>query len=345
MYNGHGDNMQTATIKDVAKHAGLSMATVSKYLNGIKVQDKNKAAIDAAISALGYSVNELARGLRTGLSNIIGVVIPELNSAFATAILSLVDDILFEQGYSIIVGDCRADIEREARTVQTLLTRQVDGIINMPSDIQGRHLLPAIERNIPIVLIDRTIPSASEYVNAVLVDNRAASEAATQLLIDAGHRDIGIIVGPQHVEPFQQRLQGYLQAMEKNNVPVRDEYIKMADRSITEKGYERAMELLQMKNRPTALFAANHYMTLGAVMALSDMRLAIPQDVALMAYDDLPATRVIKPKLTLVAQPLESIAREIADVMLQAIEAKRENKSPKAVVKVLRAEIRHGESI
>jgi len=336
--------MQTATIKDVAKHAGLSMATVSKYLNGIKIQDKNKAAIDAAISALGYSVNELARGLRTGQSNIIGVVIPELSSAFATAILSLVDDILFEQGYSLIVGDCRSDIEREARSVQTLLTRQVDGIINMPSDVQGRHLLPAIERNIPVVLIDRMIPNISDNVNAVLVDNLTASEEATQLLIDAGHRDIGIIIGPQHVEPFRQRLQGYIQAMEKNNIPVRDEYVKIASRSTSQKGYEMAMELLQ-KNRPTALFAANHYMTLGAVMALGDMRLTIPQDVALMAYDDLPATRVIKPKLTLVAQPLEAIARAIAEVMLQAIEAKRENKSPKAIVKLLRAEIQQGESV
>ena len=131
-----------ATIKDVARHSGLSMATVSKYLNGIKVKTANKIAIDAAISELGYSPNVLARGLRTGQSHTIGVVIPELTSIFPTTILSHAEDLLFEKGYSLIVSHCRSDIERESKAVQTLLTKQVDGIINMPSDISGRHLLP-----------------------------------------------------------------------------------------------------------------------------------------------------------------------------------------------------------
>jgi len=333
-----------ATIKDVAKHAGLSMATVSKYLNGIKVQERNKISIDTAIAELGYSVNELDRGLRTGQSNIIGVVIPELSGIFTTTILSYTDDILFERGYSLIVGDCRSKIEREARSLQVLLSRQVDGIINMPSDMNGKHLLPAIDKNIPVVLIERMISSLEGKVNAVLVDNVTASMQATQLLIDAGHIDIGIILGPQHIISFQQRFQGYKQAFEKNNIELKPELIRFSGRSNIQSGYLKTIELIN-ECKPTALFVTNHYMTLGVTMALGDMRMSIPQDISLVAYDDLPASRVIKPKLTLVAQPLEEIAHSIADIILAAIENKRENKSPEAVVKLLKAEIQIGDSV
>ena len=333
-----------ATIKDVAQRSGLSLATVSKYINGIPIKKQNEEKIEDAIRELGYVANEMARGLRTGQSNTIGVVIPELSSAFATAILSYVDDILFENGYSLIVGDCRSDKEREARTIQALLNRQVDGIINMPSDLEGKHLLPAVERNIPVVLIDRMVPTLAGSVNAVLVDNLTASKEATQLLIDAGHRDIAIVVGPQHVPPFWQRLQGYKQALKENNMPIRDSLIKIAVRSNTQMGYENTLALFA-NHRPTALFASNHYMTLGAVMALRDLRLEIPQDLSLMGYDDLPATRIIKPSLALVAQPLKAIAQNIAHITLAAIEGKRKNKTPEAVVKLLPAEVRGGESV
>ena len=333
-----------ATIKDVAKRSGLSMATVSKYLNGIKVKTANKLAIDAAISELGYSPNELARSLRTGKSRTIGVVIPELTSVFPTTILSYAEDILFDKGYSLIVSHCRSDIEREAKALQTLLTKQVDGIINMPSDISGNHLLPAIEKNIPVVLIDRIIPALSDKLNAVLVDSVSAAEDMTQLLIDAGHKDIGIILGPKHIVPFQNRYKGYLQALEKNNITPNPEFIRFASRSTIQRGYDKTIELLS-ESKPTALFATNHNMTLGAVMALNDLQLSVPKDIALAAFDDLPASRVVNPRLTLVAQPLEAIAQSIADIMLAAIEGKHENKSPEAVVKVLKAEIRQGESV
>ena len=333
-----------ATIKDVAKQCGLSMATVSKYLNGIKVKDANKQAIDAAISELGYSLNGLARGLRTGQSHIIGVVIPELSGVFVTTILGYAEDILFDKGYSLIVSDCRSDIEKEARALQILMTRQVDGIINMPSDMSGKHLLPAIEKNIPVVLIDRMIPALADKISAVLVDNFTAARDMTQLLIDAGHRDIGIILGPGHVATFQERLRGYKHALEINGLPLRDEFVRLARRSTTQHGYDKVMELFK-ETKPTALFMTNHYMTLGAAMAVNDLRLTVPQDIALVGYDDLPASRVIKPKLTLVAQPLETIAREMSDIMLAAIEAKREGRSHEAIVKVLKAEIRIGESV
>jgi len=333
-----------ATIKDVARHSGVSMATVSKYLNGIKVKEANRCAIDAAISELGYSPNVLARGLRTGQSHTIGVVIPELTSVFPTTILSHTEDILFDKGYSLVVSHCRSDIEREAKALQNLLTKQVDGIINMPSDISGKHLLPAVEKNIPVVLIDRIIPALADKLNAVLVDSVSAAEDMTQLLIDAGHKDIGILLGPEHIVPFQNRYKGYMQALEKNNIVPKAELICFAHRSTIQMGYDKTIELLS-KSKPTALFASNHNMTMGAVMALNDLRLSIPQDIALAAFDDLPASRVIKPKLTLVAQPHEAIAQSIADIMLTAIENKRDDISTDAVVKVHKAVIQMGASV
>ena len=328
-----------ATIKDIAKHSGLGLATVSRYINGGNVREHNKIAIEAAISEMGFSVNELARGLRTKKSRTIGVVIPELSDLFMTTILSHTEDILRNNGYSMIFVDCRSDEERERQAIHFVLSKKVDGIITMPIDQEGRHLLPAIKENIPIVLIDRVIDGLGESVHAVLIDNVAASEEATQLLIDAGHRDIGIIVGQEHVYTSRQRLRGYVQALNKHNIAVNKSYIQFSDYTAPG-GYACAMHLLT-HSMPTALFTTNYNTTLGAIMAINDMKLSIPNDIAVIGFDKMQIATVLRPKLTLVVQPLEKIAANAAHIMLQALE----NKLKEAVVKTLSTEIQYGESI
>jgi len=328
------------TIKDVAKRSGLGLATVSKYINGGNVREENKVAIEAAINDVGFEINTIARSLRSGRTQTIGVILPRIDEIFRTTILSHVEKVLRENGYSLIFVDCQADKELEHQAVQFLLSKQVDGIISIPFDNDGAYLLPAIEKNIPVVLIEYTIDGLKNKVNAVLVDNIKASEAATQLLIDAGHKEIGIILGTEHIAIEQERLFGYKQALEKNKIEFQERLVCFTDYTV-KNGYEKAKYLITTE-KPSALFAANYYMTMGAIMATYNMNLSIPKDISFVGFDRTPFTEIFSPKLTFVEQPLEELAVNAAEIMLNAL--KNENK-PAAITKTLLAHIQLGDSI
>lgn len=328
-----------ATIKDIAKRSGLGLATVSKYINGGNVREKNRVVIEKAIQETGFSVNELARSLRTNRSRTIGVVIPDLKNIFITTILSHVEGILRTNGYSTIVSHCQTDEERERQAVNFLLDKRVDGIINMPVNHDGSHLIPAIERNIPIVLLDRMVHGLQGKVNAVLVDNVKASEEATNTLIKAGHSQIGIILGPENIFTTQQRLLGYNHALIKNNIIPQERKKQFSDYTI-QGGYESAIHLFT-KEKPSALFVTNYEMTIGTIIAINDMHLSVPQDLALIGFDNMQLTNVINPKLTVVAQPLEEIASSAADILLNALKAD----TGEVVIKTLSTQIIMGESV
>lgn len=328
-----------ATIKDVAKQTGLGIATVSRYINGGNVREKNRIAIEAAIKKLDFSVNELARSLRTDRSRTIGAVIPELNNIFIATILSRVADIFSQYGYGLIINDCRTNPEREKDAILFLLDKQVDGIISMSTNQDGSHLETVIEKKLPVVLIDRMANKIQGKVSAVLVDNVKASEEAVQLLIDAGHSEVGIILGPTNIFTSQQRLLGYQQALVKNSLIPNDQLFCFSDYTI-KGGYESAKRLLS-EGRVTAIFVTNYEMTLGAMMAINDMHLDIPDDVAFIGFDNMQISQIIKPSLTMVAQPLDKIADCVAEIMLDALSGK--NASP--VIRTLSTEIQLGNSV
>ena len=328
-----------ATIKDVAKRSGLGLATVSKYINGGNVKEENKLAIENAISEVGFEVNEIARGLRTKRSRTIGVVIPELNNFFITTILSYINDILRSKGYSMIVSDCRSNTEFEKQAINVMLSKQVDGIINMPVSSSESHLVPAIESKIPIVLMDRLVNGFMDETNAVLVNNVKASTSATNLLIEAGHRDIGIILGPIDVFTSNTRLKGFKQALEERNIPFQERLVEYGNYT-TQGGYECTIKLIQ-NQQPTALFVTNYDMMIGSVLALNDMGLTIPKDISFVGFDNWELATVIKPKLTVVAQPLEEIAHTAAEILLNALDTGDMG----TTIKTLTTHIQLGESV
>jgi len=328
-----------ATIKDIAKHSGLGLATISKYLNGGNVREDNKIAIESAIKETGFVVNEMARGLRSGNSRTIGVVIPELSNIFVTTILTFAEAIFRDKGYSMIISDCRTDSERELQAVNFMLSKQVDGIINMPVNQDGKHLLSAVESGIPIVLIDRIIHELRNEVSAVLVDNARATDEATQILIDAGHKNIGIILGPEEIFTSQQRLLGYKQALIRNGIIPHDRFVHFSNYT-TQGGHDSTMCLLE-KEKPTALFATNYEMTLGVIIAINELNLSIPNDIALIGFDNMQLSKVVKPELTIVEQPLKEIAESCATMMLSTLE----KNSPKPENKILTTKIHLGGSV
>jgi DNA-binding LacI/PurR family transcriptional regulator len=311
-----------ATIKDVARHTGLSIATISKYLNGGNVRDENRERIAAAVAALGYKVNGMARGLKTSRTMTVGVLIPSLENIFCTSIVSGVENALQAHGYGTIICDYRQDPAEERRKLAFLAERQVDGILMMPLTGCPDLLNQVTTSGIPVVLIDRPVPEAG--CDTVLVDNLNAAYAAVEALLAEGHRRIGIIVGPEGIHTARERLGGYLRVLEDYGLESEPALIRRGAYT-TEGGYHETQALLSMDNPPTALFVTNYEMTLGAVMAMNERGIRMPEDLSFVGFDNQELIRVLQPAPSIVAQPIGEIAARTAQLLLRRMAGDRED--------------------
>jgi len=305
-----------ATIKDIANKTGLGLATISKYLNGGNVLEKNKIAIEKAIKELDYTVNEFARSLKTSKSKTVGVIIPELSNIFVTSIITVIEDILRNNGYSIIVTDCRTDESLERDVVNFMMSKRVDGIICMPVSKSGKFLKQATDAKIPIILIDRMLDDIDTDV--VMVDNISASERAISHLVENGHKEIGIVVGPNEIFTSQERLKGYKEALNRKKIKVNEDNIVFSNYTV-QGGYESLKQLVKKNKDMTAVFMTNYEMTLGAIIAINELGIKIPEDISFIGFDNLQLSRIVKPKLSIVDQPLEDIGKNAASLMLKRL--------------------------
>ena len=330
-----------ATMKDIARRTGLGLATISSYFNGGNVREKNRIKIEEAIEELHYEVNEVARGLKTNATKTIGVVIPELNNTFCAEIITGMEDVLRSHGYATIVCDCRTDKKLEQEAVEFLIRRRVDGIINMPVDEEGAHLRKFQKTGKPIVLIDRKIQGIN--CDSVLVDNEKAAEDAVRQFIKRGHRYIGIIGGPEGIFTAQERMAGYYRALEKAGIPVRESLICHGDYTI--QGGARSLEELVQKNpEMTAVFVTNYEMTMGAMIGVNELGIQIPEQLSMIGFDNLQFARACNPKLTIVSQPTDGIAREVARIMLEHLENGKQE-GEEFFTEKLQTEIIEGKSV
>ncbi len=307
-----------ATMKDIAKITGLGLATISKYLNGGNVRPKNKKLIEDAVRDLHFVPNEFARSLKTSLSRTVGVVIPELGNQFITSIITTMEDILRKHDYAVIVCDCRTDPRREKEAVSFLMHKRVDGLINMPTDTTGEHLKPAMDAGIPVVLVDRMLKAFSGKVSAVVVDNVDAAEKATRHLLEAGHEEIGLILGNEGIFTTQKRREGYLNAYAEFSIRPREELIRFSDYTL-EGGYTQTKALLALPTPPTAVFVTNYEMTLGAMIALNEASCRVPDDISVIGFDKLDLFGAMFPTLTLVKQPQNAIGECVARQLLRLL--------------------------
>lgn len=326
-------------MKDVAEYAGLSTATVSKYINGINIKEENKKRIDEAIQALDFRVNEIARGLKTNKTATVGILIPSLENIFSTSIVSKVESILLQCGYSTIICDYRQNRELENQKFDFLMNKSVDGIILVPQGIHEYKIKEALEKDVPVILIDRSIKGID--CDVVLADNLNAAYDAVELLITKGHRRIGIICGPQDIYTAQERLKGYLRIHEDYELKIDEHLIKYGDYEI-QSGMELMNEFLGQANPPTAVFVTNYEMTLGAVMALNSRNIAIPGEMSLIGFDNIQLANVVKPKLSIVVQPMQQIGEFAANLLVKRMKG---DKSGFPAMLRLKTEIVEGESI
>lgn len=311
-----------ATIKDIAEKTGLGLATISKYLNGGHVLDKNREAIEEAIRELNFTVNEFARGLKTNQSRTIGVVIPQLNNLFMTSVITNIEEVLRQNGYAVIVSDTGKSAKREVEVLQFLMNKKVDGIILLTSGYDGAGLEAVLRHHIPVVLIDRKIDRLAGIVDMVLVDNFKAAYDSTNYLIEKGHTRIGILTGPAQIHTSKERLAGYEAALAEAGIAINEKYIARTDFSL-QGGYESMANLLAQEERVTAVFATNYEMTLGIILAANDMGVSIPGDVSVIGFDNLELARALK--LTVVAQPLQEIGQHAAALLLERMQKKEEH--------------------
>jgi LacI family transcriptional regulator len=311
-----------STIKDVAKYTGLSIATISKYINGGNVLDKNKQIIDEAIKALDFKVNEIARGLKTNKTMTIGVLIPDFKNIFFTTVVSNIENVLIQNGYSTIICDYKNDNVLEKEKFNFLVNKQVDGIIIIPQGDDVRHIKEHINKNMPLVLVDRALEGVE--CDTILVDNMNASYNAVEHLITRGHKSIGIICGPDNIFTAVERLKGYMRVHKDYSMKIDESLVKKGDNDV-ESGYTRLNELLDLQVPPTAVFVTNYEMTLGAIMALNERNIKIPDELSIVGFDNLHMARIVKPSLSIVVQPMEQIGEIAANTILRRLRGDMSN--------------------
>jgi len=304
------------TIKDVAKAAGLSIATVSKHINGGNVLAENKQLIEDAIRLLDFRVNDIARGLKTNKTLTVGILIPNFENIFFTRIVSNIENILLSNRYSTIICDYKENKKLEKEKLDFLISKMVDGIITVPLGIDEKDVQKLSEKNIPVVLIDRMIKGIN--CDTVLVDNLNASYNAIEHLINKGHRRIGIICGPLDIYTAEERLKGYIRAHKDFALDIDKELIKHGNYHI-ESGYNLLFDLIDSTKPPTAVFVTNYEMTFGSLLALNERNLKVPDDLSLIGFDNLEMAKIVKPQLPIVYQPIKQIGETAANVLLKRL--------------------------
>lgn len=326
-----------ATIKDIAKVTGLGYATISAYLNGVTVRPKNKEAIEKAIKELGYVRNEYARGLKTRKTMTIGILIPELKNVFSTTIISSMEDVLREKSYGVIVADCKNDTEIEKQSIDFLLSKMVDGLVVMPITTDVKQLEQVIEREMPLVIIDRM--TNAKGISHIVIDNQEVSYKAVTQLIENGHKHIAIITGSEKVYTARERLNGYKNALTNHNLTVVKDNIYDGLLSV-KGGYNAMKEIIASANSVTAVFVTNYEMTIGAILAINEMGKKIPNDYSFIGFDNMEMAQIVTPKLATVNQPLDDIGYNAARMLLDIIENKAQAKNV-----ILKAQFDKGNSI
>ncbi len=286
-----------ASIHDVAASAGTSAASVSRYLRGRHV--RAAAAIEQAIEELDYWPTAAAQSLRSGVDYAIAVVVPDITNPFFAALLKGVESVFRPGPYNVFLANSDESVVLEGAIIAGLV-RRVDGIILAPAIEQEETPLRAREADVPIVLVDRDV-EGGEF-DSVLVDNEGGARAAAGHLASLGHRRIATISGPRNTTPGRGRHDAFGAELRARGIEIVDEYFQVADFRESG-GHEAMLRLLALKDRPTAVFCANNLMTIGALKALANVGVRVPEELSIVGFDDLDLASLLDPPLTVIERP------------------------------------------
>ncbi len=308
------------TIREVAQLAGVSYATVSHVVNKTRfVSQDTRERVLAAMEQLHYRPNAIARSLRRGKTNTIGLVLPDSSNPFFAEMSRHIEDGAFKSGYNVILCNTEGDVQRELFYVDVLSKKQVDGIIFVAAGDRTDSIKFLLSQEIPVVMIDRYLPNID--VDAVLTDNRQGGYLATKHLLDLGHTRIGCISGPTNITASSERITGYHQALTEAGIPY-DESLLLRGDYHPQSGMESTRRLLKMGPRPTAVFALNDLMALGALRAATEAHLSVPEDLAIVGFDDIELARFTNPSLTTIAHPKKEIGLHAVNLLVERTASK-----------------------
>lgn len=306
-----------ATIKEVAKKAGVSSASVSHVINNTRfVAKETRERVLAAMVALNYHHNDLAQSLRSGKTHMIGLIIPDSANPFFAEIGKDIEVTAFQLGYSVILCNTEQDAGREEFYVDVLSKKQVDGIIFTATGDQTSALQFLLDKQIPVVLINRDLENVD--VDAVLIDDLQGGYLATQHLIDLGHRRIACIAGPSTITPSGDRLTGYQKALASAGIPYDGSLVVRGDYH-PGSGYQITSDWLRRSDRPSAIFCANDLMAVGALGAAAQAGIRVPENLSVVGYDDIELASYSTPPLTTIAQPKSKIGSLAARFLTERI--------------------------
>ena len=306
-----------ATIADVAREAGVSMSTVSHVINRTRKVDPVTAdLVQRAIAAIGYTPNTIARALARSATGTVGIALSAISNPYFSDIICAIETECSRLGLMVFLSDTQDDPEQELRVLKALHQRRVDGVILAPAagpDTKSLNYLR--DHKIPCVLVDRLL---SRDFDQVGVANSRAMESLTAHLIGHGHRRIGLIAGQPGFATTLERIDGFKTALKKHALPI-DEDLICAGNPTVAAAAEAASALLWRRDRPTALATGNNLATIGAMQAIRRAGLRVPQDVALVAFDDFEWADCFSPRLTAIAQPVEELGRRAAALLVARV--------------------------
>ncbi len=305
-----------STIHDVAKLAGVAPITVSRVINNSGyINENTREKVEAAIAKLGYVPNVLARSLKSKRTNTLALVFTDITNPFFTIIARGVEDTAGDAGFNVIFCNTDESQEKEDNYVQVILQKQVDGILLVPAGSNTKSIQIIKDQGTPLVILDRRIDTAD--VDIVRGDSVGGARLLTQHLIDLGHRHIALINGPHNVSTSEDRLIGYEQVMEENGLKdnIQSYYGQFSQVS----GNNLTRIIFEKEPKPTAIFAANNLIAIGALRALNELGYRIPKDVALVSFDDIPENLTMFPFMTAVSQPSYEMGKSATELLISRI--------------------------
>ncbi|MFC5404094.1 LacI family DNA-binding transcriptional regulator [Cohnella soli] len=306
-----------ATIYDVAREAGVSIATVSNAINGKgKISHKRRQEILHIMERLDYHPSVIASALTGKRTYTIGLLIPDISNPFFAEIARAVEDYGHEMGYSVIICSTDNQIERIERYVLLLEQKSVDGIIIGTGIEDTDSIERLLKKKVPIAMIARELPSAA--VNTVVVDDFAGGEMAARHLLKQGHQTFAVLAESYKVSSSRERIRGFKQALVESKFELADSAIMICDYTL-EDAKQKAVMLLQSDSPPSALFCCNDILAVGALQAAKESGIRIPEQLALVSFDNTILSRVTDPPLTSVAQPMEHMGRRVVEMIIEEL--------------------------
>ncbi|MBN1543170.1 LacI family DNA-binding transcriptional regulator [candidate division KSB1 bacterium] len=324
--NGH------ATIKDIARRLNISPSTVSRALSDhCDISKKTKNKVLKLAHELNYQPNSIAQSLKTNKTRVVGLIVPALQNYFFPEIVSTIEEVFFRAGFTIIVCQSNESYERELLNIQVLTSNRVAGLLAAVSQTTKNfdHFKQLKKMNIPLVLFDRDCDGVDAPL--VTVDNYSGAVAAVRYLLSCGYKKIAHLAGLQHVSTAEKRYKAYCDVLHENRIPYRSDYVPFGS-FFESDGYTNTGNLLQLPDPPEAIFAVNDTVAFGAYKKIKERGLSIPDDIALVGYDDVPFMQSLDPPITTVRQPMAEIGRQAANLLLEQMGCPYDQENMKTVL-------------